>query len=524
VLLCICGLPVLVFDTIRGVRIHEQPLPTPNDGANISLVADTKRSRLVVFYPHDDNFTFAFTTVHADNSSSAQPLLIGSRLSLAAGLATSFSCRSLASIGTTHSLSWTCNTEDTSGAGVTPNGIAEGIRILEAAFEKVKSASKEAEEDSFLRDAFDSALKEAAGGAENTANSIGNPQDAIRSKNGEKINGVHSPNEKSKQDASANGHHSPVQDPIEQLILMPRAFVDSAASLAVDILCLPSTSHIGGTVRNDARFLLQVLVRSGRLSARSHLVPRLDSRTKFTDLLRSLDLTASEIKQGVVSAYTPFDLANDIFANCSDVSERQMVGVLHHAITRALPEDVAACFIRSSTLNDDHPLFAKITQFLADDKDQKTILDRKLIMFGMAALMKAIVEYSTCNESLLRDALAFEFSEEGLLFLAKFLVDLLMSPEKFHVAPKTGSVRNSIQWLSALCDCLQQTPPSSEDVKRIRGAIAKQLRAAGTIVSLQGAIEDNLALASGRPAAGEAKQKENSPRTLPPYQIERLVF
>lgn len=497
-------------------------------------MADAKRSRLAVLYAQKDKYSFAFATVHADIAVTAQPLLSGSRLSLAAGLASSLTCRSSSSVGEAKVLSWKGTLTDPPR----PNAVEKGVQLLEDACEKVWNGSKEISDDSFLRNAFDLALKEALGLRALVATTNGrnedNPQDAILSKNGGKINGLHHSSKKLNEDLEANGHHHPASaDMFSNASSTPQIFVDSAASLIVDILCMPFI-ELEGTVSSDARFLLRHLVRCGNLSARTGLVSRVDMNKTFSNVLRSLEQTAEEEEQDSWSAYAPFDLANDILKHCSDVSEHQMVAALHYVVSRAPAKDVAAFFIRNKSFDEDHPFLKQIIHFSAleskrklsaSDKDELSGLGRKLILSGLATLVKGVVEYSPCNGSLLRNALETEFSEKGLRFFARFFVDMLSSPEKFYFVPQAGAVRNSMCWLSALCDCMQKASPSSEEVKHIRRAIATQLSAAGTIASLQGAVEDALSGSIGRTEPGDQTVKrEKSPRTLPPYQIERLVF
>jgi len=523
---------VFVYDTIRGVRIHNQPLPPSfDDDANLTLVSDAKKSRMAVLSTNKDKYVIAFTTIHAEDATTAQPLLSGTRLSLAAGLASSLASRSKVSVRPTISVGWENTPSDSSNSDLAT--VESGVELLENAFEKVQKRAEEGTGTSFLREAFKLALKMALKKAQSDIDD--NPQDAIPTQNGGRINGVHSPVKKRKEDCLANGHHhSPPSDPFQHLNLLPQSFIDAAASVVIDILCMASTSELGGTLSTDARFLLQLLVCSGKLSARSHLVPRIDQKMTFSNLLRSLESKASDENKGTISIYTPFDFALQVCEHCSDVSEHQMVAMIHYMLSRANPKAVAASFIRNEALGEDEPILAKVTRFSVleskrnlnvDEENEMSVLGRKLVVFGLAATVKIITEYSTCNDSLLRDALLRLLSEVELRFFAKFLFEMLYSPEKFCVTPGSGVLRNSIQWLSALCDCLQQVSPSCEEVKSFRRSVATQLWVTGKITSLQSALEDNLSGTSNQRKAGDAIIKaENPSRNLPPYQIERLVF
>jgi hypothetical protein len=57
-------------------------------------------------------------------------------------------------------------------------------------------------------------------------------------------------------------------------------------------------------------------------------------------LLRSFEPAEDE-----KSGYTPVDFIHDMFVFCFDISERQLVTMLHYMLARARPCDVAAWFI-----------------------------------------------------------------------------------------------------------------------------------------------------------------------------------
>ena len=522
---------MLVYDTIRGIRVHDQSLPLCFDKeARISLISDAKRSRLAIMFTQQDCYSVAFTTVRADNAATAQPLLCGSRLSLAASLASALSLRPKAFVRPTNNMRW--NNKPIATAA--PSFVERGVELLEEIFEKVQRKATVVARDSFFRDAFERALCQTSGIDRIDAVRNGdNPQDAIPTEMKEKINGTYLPG-KEKVDALTNGHQSPMQNLSQQLSEQPQCFIDSATCLIVDILCMPSLNEHGGTIRNDARFLLQQIVRSGRLSARTHFAPRSGNAMSFSGLLRSIELKPIEERHGIINHYTPMDFARQLCMHCSDVSEHQMVAIAHYVMSRAKPSDVAASFIRDKGLQEGDPMMDKITRFTALEAKRKrsageeadfSRIGRRLVLFSLAAMMQIFVEYSTCNDSLLRDALSNLLSDEELDFLAKFLVDVLYAPNRFCVNPGPGLLRNAIQWLSAVCDCQKQMSPSGPELKHIRRSVATQLWVTGKIVTLQCAFNDMLAGSSGRRRAGEpSAPDEKSSRNLPPYQIERLAF
>lgn len=312
--------------------------------------------------------------------------------------------------------------------------------------------------------------------------------------------------------------------------------------MIVSILC---SSTATTAVRLDSGWILRRLVRTGKVSARTHLVStRSDERSNnssFALLLRGLESVRGE----KLRCYTPFDFAHDMLSKCSDVSERQMVLMLHYMVTNAAPKDVATYFYQNKKKIDaGHPFKTKMARFAAletksnfnsaEEKEELIVLGRMLILFGTATLMQNILQYSSCNESLLRAALDAELSRNELGLLIRFFVELLNSPERFCPLQKNACGR-VVQWLSALCDCLR--PPLVGDEARnlslIQSALAAEVSKTEAIVSLQEHINEAEAVVLSdsntmtKPTESRdntVKKQNKSAGGLPPYQIERLVF
>lgn len=417
------------------------------------------------------------------------------------------------------------------------------MQLLENAYRKVCDGSKEAMEPSFFLEAYSVALKVAQGVNASHVNGRNedNPQDAVLSKNGKKTNGInHSPANKNgirhDVDAEVTGHTHHTRPHA-----IPQAFLESATSIAIAILGSSETAVIDSAVRNDARLVLRRLVRSGKVSARTHLVPRTNMRktSGLMGLLRALELSTEEA--GTWSAYTPFDLANDLFCFCPDVSERQMLAAVHYTMSRALPRDIASFFARDKRVGEQHRFLRRSARFTAldskrhlsaNEKEKLTLMSHKLIISGTAFLIQRVTDYSKCNVTLLRDAIESELNRDEVQFLARCFMDMLTAPDKFRLlAPKAGAMGNALQYLSALCDSLQGSVSEDEGktFSRIRSALSAEISKTGIILSLHKTVQESVEFigvgAAGRSEASEQVINDKKPSTsLPPYQIERLVF
>lgn len=559
---------ILLFDTTRGAQMCScRPLPSQNNGC-YTLVTDPKKSRLAIVFLHNEKYAVASASVCADNGVNMPLLLRGPRLSLAAGLASSLTASALSSgQGLPKTFAFETSTTDCSMESVhelkaIAKGVHDesyvicfwrdivsnflilslfstGVQLLEDAYKSVCRGDKVSLEPLFLLDAYNVALKVARGMDASCAS--GNPQDAILSKNAKMVNGIHhqSTNKKEsclngeKVDTKVTGNFQ--HDRLR--FSVPQVFFDKATSVTVDILCSPSS--IGrSAIRNDARVLLRRLIRTGKVSARTHLVPRHDAVKSFTfmELLRALEV--SEEENNKWNSYTPFDLSNDIFSFCSDVSERQVVAVLRYTLSRALPKDIVAFCIRNNIVGEKHPFHRRSSRYSfleskrdlsRDEEDELTVLGHKLIIAGAALLVQRATEYSKCNVSLLRDAVERELSSDETRLLVRLFLDILASPKKFLLQSKGATSCHALQYLSALCDGLHGPPSNDEDEDfgLIRSGISAEVLKTGIILSLQRTVQESQEFigAAAAPHTSEVvvNNGKSSPN-LPPYQIERLVF
>ena len=243
----------------------------------------------------------------------------------------------------------------------------------------------------------------------------------------------------------------------------PQEFVDGAVRLMLATLQLPRTeSKVVGIrtmiARLDARLILYRLLRSGKVSARCHFQIvskemdddndeqqqhyKSDNHSSDCDILLSI-LRATKLtnKRGrrVVS---PVDLIHEMLSNCTDLTERHLVTMLHYVMCKALPHDIAENCLGWKCFDDKHDYTITSRAYFRamsaerillqqkqkqqqndndngnhddddDDKQrwkelQETIetLSAKLVRIGLVFLVERIVTYSKVNTSLLRTALA----------------------------------------------------------------------------------------------------------------------
>lgn len=336
--------------------------------------------------------------------------------------------------------------------------LEESVSTLLDTYEQI--VKDKASKDGFLLQSFESALKCLAP----SHNDGDNPQEQSPKKRSKtSLNGVHH--------TGMNGNS--VLAPVD----IPTAVVECATELIVRLLCVDKLAL------SDSAILLRRLMRTRKILARKHFssLPKI-----LLALRRSTEYNAS-------------DLLTDMFAYCPDVSELQLVVSLRFGIRFITVDDL----LGGATDGEKHQCNGK--------KDQKTIM--KVIRKSLNQLLRQILSYSSCNDSLLRLALADVLSTAELGIALNLLVDLLESSSDVNVKMQ------ALQWLSNLCDCLSRKRDHCIDTGAVRRRITSYVKnIQGTIV-LKGVLDSLL-------DSSEGLKQSDSVWTgkLPPYQIERLTF
>ena len=252
--------------------------------------------------------------------------------------------------------------------------------------------------------------------------------------------------------------------------VIPQHFVDGAVSVILSMLLLPKSENAAmekrmDANRSEARVLLQHLAQSGQLSARRHLENSLPS------ILRAMDTSAAVFLDTVLQY-------------CSDVTEKHLVTIIRFIMIGASPDAVAKLFLETATaaattttttrkassftaaaslLKVPHPGKAAAQAFL-DARQSMVVegsaLERKsaaLLRYGIQYVVQNAVEYSSCNETLLRHAFAQHLQPEEATLLLRTLLHL-PNPDK-----------NWCGWVYALCqahrDTLSVTPFQQKKTK-----------------------------------------------------------
>jgi hypothetical protein len=358
---------------------------------------------------------------------------------------------------------------------------------------------------------------------------------------------------------------------------IPQRFIDGATPIVLSALQLPQVESkaVGIRIklaRLDARLILSRLIRTGKLSARRHFDcngtreygrggDEESADDCFFTVMRSLKLKNKKGRR----VFSPVDLMHDMLTSCPDVSERQMVSMIHYMLCRALPEDIAENFLDPGNLDPCHPyrLLAKrffqlrsslrkqqlATKVSEDDlsqlQKQEDALSAKLMRAGTFILVRRIIKYSRCNETLLRNALLEGLPAEHEPFLlSRILADLLKAEGSDAVQSqrRSASYTESItKWIYTLCEaCHGRLISSEEDTDEPAG----ELPLSYLLDSVQATLERTEAVMSlhdilqrfGTSKSEEAEKesldadafvkrsRDQDSGPVPPYSIERLAF
>jgi hypothetical protein len=304
--------------------------------------------------------------------------------------------------------------------------------------------------------------------------------------------------------------------------MLPQSFVESAASITIDILLIP---NLADGIRNEARVLLRRFVRTGKVSARKAL-------TNLSGVFGALERAESVDK----IAYSPVDLIFDLYRYCSDLSEHHMVATIHYLLTVASTSDICSQFRRNKkqlglsesvlALLDKWNYLDEVQSRSEDDENDLATVSRKLGLAAATALIQTIVLYSDCNESLLKSAARNCFSQRELALMCRILSDSMIS------VAFSGSARlRLMQWLMVVCEELGGSALSEDaaaDVAYAREMIAAEVRKTESMLPLKELVNSTAALVqkalSAARNAASSGTKKDVPANVPSYQIERLVF
>lgn len=337
--------------------------------------------------------------------------------------------------------------------------------------------------------------------------------------------------------------------------LTPQAFVDGATALMLATLQLPRTENkvVGlkiSMARLDARLILYRLIRSGKVSARRHFQIYSEVDTEGDLLFSILRAVKLGNKHGrrVVS---PVDLIHEMLSGCDDLTERQLVTMIHYMMCKALPEDIAENFLGWHPFDDTNRdrLTAKaffraksdVWKLKSENRPDKKVekklhqsieeLSTKILKAGFAFLLERILTYSRLNETLLRTALSQRLvHKHEAPALALALLDILDTTEG-----KIGRHVAATRWIFVLCEACHDTLSSeSENGKNRLSLILERLQknveintcmlTLGPVLeSVRGLRDETNSAARKVKNPSNFVQKER-PTRLAAYSIEQLIL
>ena len=477
------------------------------------------------------------------------------------------------------------------------------VQMLHELYEKICSGATESTEPSFVVKLFDNAMQSVSADGDHSqqlikgnsssengkmvpANGIkgGNspstlPLNHLKKNGGKILNGFHqkkdllSPTAGKDQFCNGSENHRQLDRMNGSLqartnrakyILsdMPQLLIDTATRTMIAILniTIPDATK-AHSIRNNARILLRRLIRTGKVSARLQLnsIPTVNSAivsgsSHFFQLLNSLELSRAEHDIGEVwSSYTPFDLICDMFENCADISERQMVVALRYTLFVAPPLDIASYFVRSKNLSGVDSLRKLGSSLLLNAKQDKkgsapALSEHKMVVAGTAFTIYRITKFTIgFNVALLRSAFETEFDTSKFKVLLRLVMEMLSNPDKFHqtVTLNTTSMKNLLQLIVTLFDCLPTFKSDSsimdvETVSQMERLLAILAASSGRILSIQKLLQESMeSIARNAELSTPPQFETNQPvndtldrsklkptptSALPAYQIERLFF
>jgi hypothetical protein len=431
-----------------------------SDTKDWRLVTDPKRSRMAVLSQQGGNVLVSLATLENGDD----------EYTLATGLQSISQIDGLQHEVAEVSLLQSLDSSETTAVSKNSAAIPKALAAIRICFDHILDNRHKENRTHFLMDAYECALATVVPSSEFPKKELNLSKSPPT--NGK--NGVHEPAKHTSPASVDRRGHTPSSTPQE--------FIDGATVIMLQVLQFPKSEDevVGDRVklaRLDARTILLRLIRTGKVSARAHFESIVRDAENadygpFLALLRSMEIT-QKMGAHVVS---PVHLMHEILSSCPDVTERQLVTMVHYMLCRALPEDIAENFIDSKRFDLSHPYTKASKSYFQElstvrkleklngasrnspkmkqAKLQVAVLSTKLLRMGAEFLLGKVVEYSDCNETLLRTALqqGLPLANEPQL-LSRLLLETLTNKRS----------RASSKWIFALCEGCRDRLGGSED-------------------------------------------------------------
>lgn len=593
---------VLLYDMAHGSIVHRVVVTDlVGDCKNWSLIAEAKKGRLAVLSVQNGHAQVSFTKATLNGMSYQQAQQEGNEYSIAIGLRSSLGVPSMAfvdesmgsSCGTTSLLDLTSAVEDSAERRV-DDSVTEALVRLRSCIDEIQDPdNRDIQPFHFMKvyeQSVISILSASPTSPKKKRKTLGSPK--FHTKKASMANGMHhaeaSDSTQDTEETSTASKHEEANGSAHFVVnglkvpntvrgftppSLPQRFIDGAISIVLSVLQLPQTENKAIGIRSklarlDARLILSRLIRTGKVSARRHFDTSLDhghggsndedTGDCFFAALRSLKLT----KKGSNRVFSPVDLMHEMISCCPDISEGQMITMIHFMLCKALPEDIAENFLDHGNLKPGHPYrvlakrFVQVRSALRKQqattqvgngdvsqlKEQEESLSLKLVRAGTTILVGRLMQYSRCNETLLRNAIS-----EGLTakhepaILSRVLIDLLNHRGENAILPPISTALIS-KWIFTLCEACRERLVASEDTSdesddespltQILDSVRADVKSTETIMSLHDMVHqfgttkaeqiDAEAEETGKLTASDSHKRDATP--VPAYSIERLAF
>ena len=594
---------ILLYDLVHGAIVSRSSVTdVVGDCKNWSLITETRKGRIAIVSVQNGYAHVAFARALLDDISYQQATSQGNGYNLAVGLRSSLasSLTPLENVSTPSFqkclLDLTCSDgESEKSKRRLDDCVSEALVRLQRCIDEIQDPDNTDIQPFYFMNEYERAIVSILA-ASLTPSSPLRPKKCTAPKLQKKVaplsNGVHhaeasdstldteATSSTSKTDEINGSTHSPVNGlKVPTKVVrghtpsdLPQQFVDGATSIVLSVLQLPLATNKAVGIRSklarlDARLILSRLIHTGKVSARRHFDQCLDPNDDdtidyFFSVLRSLKLT----KKGGNRVFSPVDLMHEMISGCPDISERQMITMIHFMLCKALPEDIAENFLDEGNLQAGHPYrvlakrfvqvrsalrkqqaIAKVgTEEVSKLREQEESLSLKLVRAGTAILVGRLTRYSRCNETLLRNAMA-----EGLTgrheprILARVLVDLLDDHGKNELLPSAPPDFAPLmtKWMFTLCEACRDRLVGESDGKSplslILASVRAALKSSEAVMSLHDTVykfgtsksddekegdEDDETADLKKLAASASASHTREASPVPFYSIERLAF
>ena len=359
-----------------------------------------------------------------------------------------------------------------------------------------------------------------------------NPQENGRNMLPRKVNGAH----ESVVRVQQNGVHSDKRSSFEKQILsgtaagalpfenLPAFFLNEVAFIVANLIVGTQTSAKASNDDNSSA-ILQEIIATRKLNARILLRDENGDSRFVGRLCESMATSRGKEKP----LYYSTEFIFDMFRYCQDLTESQMVDMLHFLIVSETPNNISTFIFSGKHPDADEEMIETSERFLAvadckssEEKIECRALSAKLLTFGVSLLLKEMLGYSRLNGALLRRNLMQVFAREELFVLCRFFPSSISS-----LGTSIDSAKRLIELVSAVCDCIHGLSPLSEEEAEacdtLHELVEQEVAFTENLFPLHAAMQ-HTNFRSGKRTDPSKSSADASTALVSAYQIERLVL